>query len=79
MPEERRTRLPVWLGCSLLVSAVAAWLGAYLDSRRSHVMFVDELGNEVSIGSDATLPLVVLGIVLAVNGVALLAWDRSSR
>ncbi len=79
MPERREARLAAWLGWSLLLSAVVAWVGGYLDSERQKLLFYDNLDNEVSHGSDATLLLVVLGVILAVNGVVLLAWARARR
>jgi hypothetical protein len=79
MPDERAPLLAAWLGWSLLLSAAVAWVGAYLDSERQNLLFHDNLDNEVSHGSDATLLLVVLGVILAVNGVVLLAWARARR
>ena len=79
MPEGGGPRLAQMMGPALLASAVVAFAGAYLNDRENKEVFSDDLGNEVYLGSDVTLLLVVLGIVLAINGIVLLAWDRARR
>jgi len=74
MPEDRHPALSWVVGSALLLSSLVAFAGGRLNNRDESNWFYDDLGNEIQVGSDTTLLLVVLGIILAVNGVALLAW-----
>ena len=79
MPDGGGPRLPQLLGWSLLWSSAVALIGAIVNDARNSEVVIDDLGNESMMGNDVTLLLVVLGIILAVNGIVLLVWDRVRR
>jgi hypothetical protein len=68
------------VGAALMVSSLVAFVGARLNARDDSDIFFDNLDNEVDPGGDVTRLLVVLGLILLVNGLALLALAaRRSR
>ena len=79
MPDGGGPRLAHLLGWSLLWSSAVALIGAIVNDARNSEVVIDDLGNESMMGNDVTLLLVVLGIILAINGIVLLVWDRVRR
>lgn len=70
--------LSAYLGSALLVGGLLSLAAAWVNHENLRESFPDDLGNEIVIGADTTLLLVVLGVLLLLHGSALLLWRAAS-
>jgi hypothetical protein len=67
------------VGLALTLSSAIAFIGALLNSRDDSDIFLDNLDNEIDPGGDITRLLVAVGLILLVNGLALLLLSLRGR
>jgi hypothetical protein len=67
------------VGATLTMSSLIAFIGAKRNTDDGSGVFYDDLGNKVDTSTGVTRLLIVLGLILLVNGVALILVSLRRR